>query len=92
MPAQYWLPLCVFIRCSIRHFLSGMVIYIKMSSKLCVLLPSIFYSTFSLADQMRLLNYAQWMKLLQNVFDSLLVLLKRVKVRSLSHNSEFIIF
>ena len=35
----------------------------------------------SLADQMRLLNYAQWMKLLQNVFDSLLVLLKRVKVR-----------
>ncbi|XP_005105432.1 vacuolar protein sorting-associated protein 54 [Aplysia californica] len=33
----------------------------------------------SLADQMRLLNYSQWMNLLGNVFSSLMVLLNRVK-------------
>ncbi|KAK3799206.1 hypothetical protein RRG08_054333 [Elysia crispata] len=33
----------------------------------------------SLADQMRLLNYAQWMKLLQAVFTNIMVLLNRVK-------------
>ncbi|BFZ07694.1 hypothetical protein BsWGS_10733 [Bradybaena similaris] len=33
----------------------------------------------SLADQMRLLNYPQWMELLENVFASLMVLLNRAK-------------
>ena len=34
----------------------------------------------SLADQMRLLNYPQWMELLKSVFIDLTVILKRVKV------------
>ena len=35
----------------------------------------------SLADQMRQLNYIQWMALLSNVFSNLLIIIHRVKVR-----------
>ncbi|XP_060596421.1 vacuolar protein sorting-associated protein 54-like, partial [Ruditapes philippinarum] len=34
---------------------------------------------FSLADQMRLLNYTQWMELMKNIFHNLLIVLERAK-------------
>lgn len=37
----------------------------------------------SLADQMRMLNYPQWMDLLKQIFSNLLVHLKRAKVSNL---------
>ncbi|KAL4238528.1 Vacuolar protein sorting-associated protein 54 [Mactra antiquata] len=36
-------------------------------------------NNISLADQMRLLNYTQWMKLMRNIFQNLLTVLKRAK-------------
>lgn len=54
--------------------------FITCSSNLILLINVILSS---LADQMRMLNYPQWMDLLKQIFSNLLVHLKRAKVSNL---------
>ena len=82
-----WTAPCSFIivsfyvsNCQVYPCVSSLANVAVCNSRNCQPCLTVGVFVSSLANQMRLLNYTQWLGLLNNLFSSLLVVLNRVKV------------